>query len=100
MSRPYAGVADLRRMQVAVASAYEITSMRIGDLAWLARYHTHRELGLDIRLWEGHEGRLLGWTFFRAFGGFNLFVAPGCADDALLDEMLNEIDEAARASAA
>jgi predicted N-acetyltransferase YhbS len=87
-------------MQAAVARAYRITSLRVGDLAWLTRYHTHRELGLDISLWEDGRGRLVGWTFFRAFGGFNVFVPPGCADDALLDEMLNEVDGAARASVA
>jgi ribosomal protein S18 acetylase RimI-like enzyme len=99
-SRPYAGIADLRRMQAAVARAYRITSLRVGDLAWLTRYHTHRELSLDIRLWEDGRRRLLGWTFFRAFGGFNIFVAPGVADDALLDEMLNEVVGAAGASVA
>lgn len=99
-SRPYAGAADLRRMQAALARAYRITSLRVGDLAWLTRYHTHRELALDIRLWEDGRGRLIGWTFFRAFGGFNVFVAPGCADDTLLDEMLAEVDGVARASVA
>jgi ribosomal protein S18 acetylase RimI-like enzyme len=97
--RAYAGATDLRRMQTAVARGYAITSLRVGDLAWLSRYHTHRELSLDIRLWED-GGELVGWTFFRAFGGFNVFVAPGCADEALLDEMLNEVEAAARASAA
>jgi hypothetical protein len=99
-SRSYAGAADLRRMQEAVARAYRITSLRVGDLAWLTRYHTHRELSLDIRLWENGRGEIVGWTFFRAFGGFNVFVAPGRADDPLLDELLNEIDAAARASLA
>jgi hypothetical protein len=99
-SRPYAGATDLRRMQAAVARAYVTTSLRVGDLAWLTRYHTHRELSLDIRLWEDDEGQLIGWTFFRSFGGFNVFVAPGCADDRLLDEMLAVVDEAARTSVA
>jgi predicted N-acetyltransferase YhbS len=99
-SRPYAGATDLRRMQAAVADAYSITSLRVGDLAWLTRYHTHRELALDIRLWEDDDRRLVGWTFFRSFGGFNLFVAPGCAEEGLLHEMVGAIDEAARASVA
>lgn len=99
-SRPYAGAADLRRMQAAVARAYPTTSLRVGDLAWLTRYHTHRELSLDIRLWEDVEGQLVGWTFFRSFGGFNAFVTPGRADDALLDEMLTVVDDSARASVA
>jgi hypothetical protein len=99
-SRPYGGVADLRRMQAAVARAYLATSLRVGDLAWLSRYHTHRELSLNIRLWEDDGGHLVGWTFFRSHGGFNVFVAPGRADDALLDEMLAVVDEIARASVA
>ena len=99
-SRPYAGTADLLRMQAAVARAYPVTSLRVGDLAWLTRYHTHRELSLDIRLWEDDAGQLVGWTYVRSFGGFNVFVAPGHADDALLDEMLAEIDVADRASVA
>ncbi|HZD68043.1 MAG TPA: GNAT family N-acetyltransferase [Actinomycetes bacterium] len=99
-SRAYAGVGDLRRMQAAVAGAFASTSLRVGDLAWLARDHTHRELALDIRIWEGDEGRLLGWTFYRSNGGFLVFVAPGCGDDALVDEMLAVIDEAARTSVA
>ena len=90
-SRPYARAADLRLMQAAVADAYAITTLRVGDVAWLTRYHTHRQLSLDIRLWEDATGRLVGWTYYRAFGGFNLFVAPGCADPALLDEMLGVI---------
>ena len=99
-SRPYAGAADLRQMQEAVARAHAITSLRVGDLAWLSRYHTHRELARDIRLWEGGAEKVTGFTFFRARGGFNVFVAPGCAEDALLDEMLTVIDDIARASVA
>lgn len=99
-SRPYAGVDDLRRMQDAVARAYLTTDLRVGDLAWLTRQHTHRELSLDIRLWESDDGQLVGWTFFRSNGEFNLFVTPGHADLTLLDEMLTVIAEAARQSAA
>jgi GNAT superfamily N-acetyltransferase len=96
--RSYAGVEDLRRMQDAVAAAFATTSIRIGDLAWLARHHTHRELSLDIRLWEAGDGRLIGWTFFRSNGEFNVFVAPGHADDALVAEMLTVIEEASQAA--
>jgi predicted N-acetyltransferase YhbS len=85
-------------MQHTVARAYAITSLRVGDLAWLSRYHTHRELGFAIRLWEDETGEIVGWTYYRARGGFNLFVAPGHADDHLLDEMLAEIDGIARTS--
>jgi ribosomal protein S18 acetylase RimI-like enzyme len=99
-SRPYASAADLRKMQAAVARAYPVTSLRVGDLAWLTRYHTHRELSLDIRLWQDDTGEIVGWTYVRSFGGFNVFVAPGHADAALLDEMLAEIDAAERTSVA
>jgi predicted N-acetyltransferase YhbS len=99
-SRAYAGAGDLRRMQTAMARAYAITTLRVGDLAWLSRYHTHRELGFSIRLWEDEAGEVVGWTYYRARGGFNLFVAPGHADDALLDEMLAEIEGIAQASEA
>jgi ribosomal protein S18 acetylase RimI-like enzyme len=97
-ARAYAGVKDLRRMQAAVAAAFGTTSFRVGDLAWLVRHHTHRELSLDIRLWEGGDGRLIGWTFFRSKGEFNVFVVPGCADDALVAEMLTVIEEAWQAA--
>jgi len=96
--RAYAGVTDLRRMQAAVAAAFATTSFRVGDLAWLVRHHTHRELSLDIRLWEGGDERLIGWTFFRSKGEFNVFVVPGCADDALVAEMLTVIEEASQAA--
>jgi len=82
-------------MQAAVARAFDMTSLRVGDLAWLARHHTHRELSLDIRLWESGHGELVGWTFFRSKGEFNVFVAPGTAEDDLLDEMLGVIEESA-----
>ena len=85
-------------MQSAVAAAFPTTSLRVGDLAWLARHRSHRELSLDIRLWEQGHGRLIGWTFFRSKGEFNLFVTPGCADEGLIDEMLTVIEEASQAA--
>lgn len=100
VSRPYAGAEDLRRMQAAVARAYAITTLRVGDVAWLMRYQTHRHLSLDIRLWEDDSGSIVGWVYLRSFGGFNVFVAPGFADEALLDEMLGVVEEMARASVA
>jgi predicted N-acetyltransferase YhbS len=87
-------------MQAAVARAFATTSLRVGDLAWLARAHTHRQLALDIRLWEARDRQLLGWTFFRANGEFNVFVVQGGADTVLLDEMLTVIDDAAATAAA
>ncbi len=100
-SRPYAGGADLRRMETGLAHAYGRTSLRVGDLSWLSREHTHRELSLDIRLWEDHAGQLIAWTYFRANGEFNVFVTPDAGDAgqaALFDELLGVIEEAARAS--
>ena len=98
-SRPYAGAPDMRRMEESVARAYSITSLRVGDLAWLSRGQTHRQLTLDIRLWEDPSGELRAWTFFRN-GGFTAFLASGTADDALVDEMLAVIDEVARSGVA
>lgn len=99
-SRAYAGSSDLRRMQAAVATAAATAGLRAGDLAWMARDHTHRHLALDIRLWEDADGQLVGWTFVRASGSFNVFVAPGHADAAFIDEMLAGVDETARAAVA
>src|SRR5947209_15992830 len=97
-SRPYAGGADLRRMQDAVAVALACTSLRVGDVAWLARFGTHRELSLRIRLWEDVSGGLVAWTYLRSNGEFNLFVARGRAADGLLEEMLGAVEAEAAAS--
>src|SRR5882672_11666605 len=70
--RPYAGAADLRRMEAGLARAYRSTSLRVGDLSWLSRESTHRELSLDIRLWDDDAGQLIAWTYFRANGEFNV----------------------------
>ena len=99
-SRAYTGATDLRRMQAGVAAAFATTGLRVGDLAWLSRCQTHRHLARDIRLWETSRGDLIGWTFFRSHGGFNLFVAPGHADPAFLDELLDVIEHAARTAIA
>src|SRR3982074_3242710 len=98
-SRPYAGAADLQRTEATLAHAYGSTSLRVGDLSWLSREHTHRELSLDIHVWEEHAGQLIAWTYFRPNGEFNIFVAPGTIhgeDAALLDEMLEAIEKAVR----
>lgn len=87
-------------MQAAVADAFATIGLRVGDLAWLSRHQTHRHLALDIRLWENGDGRLIGWTFFHANGGFNVFVAPGHEDPAFIDELLDVIEEAARTAIA
>jgi ribosomal protein S18 acetylase RimI-like enzyme len=87
-------------MEGALAAAYRSTSLRVGDLSWLSREHRHRELALDIRLWEDDRGRLVAWTWFRPNGEFNVFVAPGEGHDALFDELLAVVEEAARAAVA
>lgn len=78
---------------------YGSTSVRVGDLSWMSRDHTHRELALDIRLWEDTSGTLIAWAYFRANGEFNIFVVPdsGYAEDpALLDALLAFVDDAQR----
>jgi GNAT superfamily N-acetyltransferase len=66
--------------------------VRTGDAAWRARYHTHRELALEIRLWEVGAA-VVGWTWFRTRGGFDLFIDPEHRDSSLLREMLDVVDE-------
>jgi predicted N-acetyltransferase YhbS len=61
----------------------------------MARSHTHRELGLDIRLWEVGDA-LVGWTFFQSSGSFNLFAAPAAATEALIAEMIATVEGMAR----
>jgi predicted N-acetyltransferase YhbS len=103
IGRPYTGAADLRRMETALAHAYSQTSLRVGDLAWLSREHTHRELALDIHVWDDDAGQLIAWTYFRSNGEFNVFVTPGAGHDqdaALFDELLAVIQDAARISVA
>ena len=94
--RPYAGAHDLKRMQAAVSAAAHVTSHRVGDVGWLTRQATHRQLGLDIRIWEDGAGRISGWTFSQAKGKFIVFIAPGDADPAFIDEMLDGVEETAR----
>jgi predicted N-acetyltransferase YhbS len=96
--RAYRGAADLRRMQDAVADAYEITGLRVGDVAWLRRPYGHYDLRGRVRLWEAAGGQLVGWTFLRGNGGFNLFVAPGRSEPALLDRLLAHVAASAHAA--
>jgi predicted N-acetyltransferase YhbS len=102
MDRPYAGAADLQLLEDSLALAYASTSLRVGDLSWMSRDHTHRELSLDIRLWEDNATRqLIAWAFFRPNGEFNVFVTPdsGHAEDAsLFDSLLAFIDQSAQSS--
>ena len=91
-SRPYAGVADLRLMQALLIRDYNVTHTRIGDIAWRARYHTHHELSLEIRLWFEHED-LIAWTWLRTGGGLDLEVAAERRqDETLWTEMLDAVE--------
>ena len=103
--RAYAGVVDLKRMEELLARAYACTSLRVGDLSWLSRDHSHRELSLDIRLWEDRSSPpgLVAFAYFRPYGEFNVMVAPdsGHAEDAsLFDELLAFVEDAWQATAA
>jgi GNAT superfamily N-acetyltransferase len=95
--RPYAGAADLRRIEESLARAYTSTSHRVGDISWLSRNHTHRELSLDIHLWEDASGQLIAWTYFRANGEFNVFVSPNTGrseDTALFEALIGFVERA------
>jgi GNAT superfamily N-acetyltransferase len=101
--RAYASAADLRRMEELLARAYTSTSLRVGDMSWMSRDHTHRELSLDIRLWESSSGDLVAFAFFRANGEFNLLVAPDSrytSEAWLFDELVGFVESAARESVA
>jgi len=87
-------------MQVAVAGSIATTSLRGGDVAWLARHATHRQLSLGIRIWDKDGGGMVGWTFFQTNGSFILFVASGHGDPTLIDEMLDVIEDTGRAAVA
>lgn len=93
-SRPYAGATDLRLMQALLIRHYAATHTRIGDLAWRARYHTHHELSLEIRLWFDHQD-LIAWTWLRTRGGLDLEVTPERRqDERLWSEMLDSVEAA------
>jgi hypothetical protein len=90
-------------MEESLARAYASTSLRVGDISWLSREHTHRELSLDIRLWEDPSGELIAWAYFRPNGEFNVHVVPdsGHLDDMhLIDQLLGFVEDASRASVA
>ena len=97
-TRAYRDAADFRRMQDALARGYAVTGLRVGDLAWNRRQYAHRDLANHVRLWES-AGEVVAWAYLRV-GGFNLFVAPGLAESALLDEMLGWVNATARAAVA
>lgn len=103
VKRAYAGETDLQRMEQLLANAYASTLLRVGDVSWLSREHTHRELSLDIQLVEDSAGQLVAWAYFRPNGEFNVFVTPETADaddGSLLDGLLDFVEQAWRASVA
>jgi predicted N-acetyltransferase YhbS len=92
IARQYRGAADLRLMQEALIRGYASTETRIGDVAWRARYHTHYELSLEIRLWFV-ASNLLAWTWLRTRGGFDTYVVPELrGDEGLWTEMLDSVE--------
>ncbi|MGH2549266.1 MAG: hypothetical protein ACRDHN_07740, partial [Thermomicrobiales bacterium] len=93
--RPYRGPADLRAMQAIVSAAFAHTDMHIGDVAWNIRASTHRQLGLDIHLWEAGD-RLLAWSYFHWTGNLMLFADPDFVTDLLIDDMLATVEGLAR----
>jgi predicted N-acetyltransferase YhbS len=109
VSRAYAGAGDLERMERALAATYRSSSLRVGDLSWLSREHSHRELSLYIRLWENAEhgdhladgaSGLIAWSYFRPNGEFNVFAAPGQGTPDLFKELLDTIEADSRAAIA
>jgi ribosomal protein S18 acetylase RimI-like enzyme len=79
-------------MEETLARAYGQTQVRVGDVAWRARYHTHSHLSLEIRLWDV-GGELVGWTWVRTRGGFDVFLTPERrGDTGLVDEMLDTVE--------
>jgi mycothiol synthase len=92
ISREYADSSDLRLMQDALIRDYNSTETRIGDVAWQARYDTHYELSLEIRLWLD-SADLIAWTWLRTRGGLDMHVAPHMnADERLWAELLDAVD--------
>src|SRR5438552_15373459 len=98
--RAYAGADDLRRMEQGLARHYDFTWLRVGDLAWLCREWSHRELSLFIELWEDQFANLAAWTFVRPYGEFTICVAPGYGDSELLAELWESVEARARAMGA
>jgi GNAT superfamily N-acetyltransferase len=84
-------------MQTAVAAAFGSTGLHIGDVAWLSRQFTHRQLREHIRMWERGDD-VFAWTYWRDNGGFNAFMAPGHGDEALADELVETVRRDAAAA--
>ena len=99
--RPYAGAADLRRMQDALSPRFVAGEVwHVGDLAWAARDCGHVQLAPLVTLVESAEGHLLGWVWSQMYGWFDAVTVT--EDDGQLADLLvaTAIDTAARLVAA
>ncbi|MGC5009897.1 GNAT family N-acetyltransferase [Streptosporangium sp. DT93] len=86
VARPYAGPADLRRMQDLVRAAWHAAARpHVGGLAWSRFQHVGREAEWPTVLWE-RDGETLAWGWASPPGELELFVHPGHPE--LADEVL------------
>lgn len=92
--RPYAGVADLRRMQQALSHAFGRGAEHVGDVAWGAREHSHLALTRMVTLVEGPAADLLGWTWVSANGwveAVSLLDGDAAVAEALVAALLGTV---------
>lgn len=94
-ARPYAGVADLRRMQDAVSRGFGRGVYHVGDLAWAMRDHGHVQLSPLVTLLESPGGEMLGWTWFHLYGWFDA-VPTAELDEALAGALVDAALDSAR----
>jgi predicted N-acetyltransferase YhbS len=88
MLRPYAGAADLRRMQAALSARFGRGVDHPGDLGWAMRGQSHLEASSMVTLVESRDGTLQGWTWFHPHGSFD---AIAVVDDDAVPEVLVQI---------
>lgn len=84
--RPYAGAADLRRMQDAISPRFGPISWHIGDLAWAMRDHAHLLLAPTVTLVESERGELLGWVWAHVYAWFDAITLV--EDDGQLADLM------------
>ena len=96
--RPYAGVADLQRMQAMLSERFRPGGWHPGDLAWSVRHGSHLEASTLCTLAESEDGALLGWVWLYSYGWMVLSPEDAAYDvrSALLRAAL---DTAARLAA-
>ena len=103
--RPYAGDADLRRMQQLVAEAWRLegplVERHVGDLAWTRHHIAGREPEWRIRLWE-EDGRLVAWAWLFPPGTLDFQLHPQRREllDPLLDWFEREAESDEQATSA